>query len=113
MPGFTSEQVATLQGYINAANAALSAGDTQNALNYINLYYSSQTDIRGYGTDALDVINNQGRFGAVANQEVIDAIGATQFANLHATLQVQVATADMALIAADPSSVPTSDQIAD
>lgn len=73
-PGYTSEQVSPLQSYIDGANAALQAGDTQNALNYINLYYSSQTEIRGYATDALEIINNQGVFGATANQELINAV---------------------------------------
>jgi len=60
MPAYTPEQVATLQGYINGANTARQAGDTQNTLNYLNLYYNSQTEIRGYAMDALEVINNQG-----------------------------------------------------
>lgn len=58
MPGYTPDQVARLQGFIDSANEALQAGDTQNAVNFINLYYESQTDFRGYATDALAVVNN-------------------------------------------------------
>jgi hypothetical protein len=74
MPGYTSEQVATLQGCINAANAALNAGDTQNALNYINLYHSSQTDIRGYATDALRLPYVKALLGALPAEEVLNGV---------------------------------------
>jgi hypothetical protein len=76
MSGYTEQQVQTLQGYINGAKAALAAGDTQNALNYIQLYYGSQTDIRGYAIDAEQVVSNTGLFGVTANQEVAGAVGA-------------------------------------
>lgn len=52
----------TLQGFIDGANKSLAGGDIQNAMNYVNLYYESQTDFRAYASDALQVINNIGQF---------------------------------------------------
>ncbi|MEA2841317.1 MAG: hypothetical protein QOF41_2647 [Methylobacteriaceae bacterium] len=113
MPAYSSSQIATLRGYIAGAQAALANGDTQNALNYVNLYYNSQTDIRGYATDALQVVNNVGLFGTTANQEVTNAIGISEYGAVQPRLQVDLAAADFQIIQANPNAVPTANQIAD
>lgn len=66
MSGYTQQQLAALQSYISGAQNAINTGDVTNALNYVNLYYQSQTTMRGYANDALQVVNNVGTYGAVA-----------------------------------------------
>ena len=71
----------TLQGYIKSAQQYLADGDNADALAMLQNYYGAQTSVRGYASDALSVINNQGLFGVTANQDVIQAIGTTAYTN--------------------------------
>jgi len=79
---------------LNGANAALAAGDNQNALNYIQLYYGSQTGIRGYANDAQQVVSNTGLFGTTANQEIAGAVGADRWASISTKVAVMKTTVD-------------------
>jgi hypothetical protein len=112
MAGYSALDIQTLQSYINGANAALAAGDDQNALNYVELYYNAQTDIRGYAVDALHVVTDSGIDGVTAKQDVANAIGAAQWSSISTSVAVQLATADFQVITQNPSSVPTSNEIA-
>jgi hypothetical protein len=113
-PTFTQAQIAKLQGYIDTAKADLDLGTEQGnqaALAAITQYYSSQTSVRGYATDARNVINNQGLFGVSANQDVIQAIGQTAWSNVEPKLMVNLANADLQTIVGNNGGVPTEAQI--
>lgn len=83
MTGYTQLQVQTLQGYITGAEQALANGDTQNALNYVELYYNSQTSMRGYATDTPQVVSDMGALGQTANNELANAVGATELRSIY------------------------------
>ncbi len=70
MAVYSQSMLNTLQGYITSAQTALAAGDTDTALVDINLYYGAQVNLRGYASDALNVEDNIGIFGATANQRI-------------------------------------------
>jgi hypothetical protein len=112
MPTYNLQQ---LNGYLKAASDALAQGNTAanqaTALGYIAQYYSAQTSFRGYAGDALQVVQNQGAYGITANQLVSDAMGASNFANNRASIALQLAQADFAIVTANPSAVPTESQI--
>ena len=95
-----------------SAKQALRNGDTADAINYVNLYYQSQTDFRGYATDALEVVNNQNIFGLTANQIMINDLGITQYGIIKPQLIVALAVADWNQVRNNGYLVPTEDQIA-
>ncbi|MDR3466574.1 MAG: hypothetical protein P4M07_11575 [Xanthobacteraceae bacterium] len=111
MAGYSQAQINILQGYIKAAQDALAQNDTEGALNSLNQYYSSQTATRGYASDALQVINNQGLFGVTANNDVSNAIGATRYQQIRPQLMVSLATADLNTIISNDGGIPTENQI--
>ena len=112
MPSYTQSQVSTLQGYINAAQAALNQGDSAGVISALNSYYDAQTGMRGYATDALQVLNNTGVFGNVANQEITDAMGQSWYNKNRTTLAFNLANSDLQTIIRNGNQVPTENQIA-
>jgi len=101
-----------LQGFIADAESALKAGDSRNAVNDVNLYYDFQSDMRGYASDALQVVNDIGAFGVVANQEIIDAVGQQAYSARLPEIVVDLASTDLATIVAQ-GDIPTENEIAD
>ena len=106
MSVYSQELLNDLQGYIDNAKAALVAGEARDALNYVNLYYQSQTDLRGYASDALQVVNNVGLFGATANQNIIDAIGLSQYNKIQPNLAVALAASDNLIVQSNGGTIP-------
>ncbi len=112
MADYTDAQINALQGFIADAESALKAGDSRNAVNDVNLYYNFQSDMRGYASDALQVVNDIGVFGVVANQEIIDAVGQQAYSARLPEIVVDLASADLATIVAQ-GDIPTENEIAD
>ncbi len=112
MADYSQSDLNTLSGFIINAETALNSGNTRDAINDVNLYYEDQIEERGYATDALEVVNDAGVFGLVANQELIDALGATQYAALLPSIVVDLAAADLNAITKNNDDIPTENAIA-
>ena len=84
-----------LDDYITAANNALNAGRNHEAITDVLAYYEAQPS-RGYSALAIGLIKNNGGWAnAAANDEIINAVGATLYSTYwQATLAVQLATQD-------------------
>ena len=78
----------------------------------VNEYYTAQTSVMGYAKLAQHVINNTGS-GAVANQEVANAVGQAAYNPAFQTnLALGLANADFAVIQGNVFQAPTLADVA-
>ena len=111
---YKPSQIKTMGSAIDQAESDLKSQNYSAVISDLTTYYSTQiytpgtqTVMRGYVQLALDVLNNSG-LGVVANQEVEDAVGQTNYTSaFKATLAYDLAKQDFSDIHASGYQVPT------
>lgn len=106
-----AKKIYRLSGYVIDAQSALNRGDYFSAKNYLESYYSSQIDDRGYATLALHVINNDNIFGITANNNVENALGKEEFSKIRLNLMLDLVKSDIDTIIKNGGYLPTINQI--